>query len=140
GFVLEGAAKPFFIARGLYRLEGGLEESAEMLGETLLLAAFASYALAAAREEIMPLEVVPWRPLLGTAGGPVAVAGVAIAAVTLSNPGYLHRRAGDKCVEKHEYDSAIRAYRRAPSIPPHDPDIVRRLGPARLASRHHAAA
>src|SRR5205823_5178395 len=69
-FVLEGAAKPFFIPRGLYRLEVGLEESAEMLGETLLLAAFASYALAAAREEIMPLEVVPWRPLLGTAGGP----------------------------------------------------------------------
>src|SRR5439155_471863 len=73
-FVLEGAAKPFFIPRGLYRLEVGLEESAEMLGETLLLAAFASYALAAARRAITPLAVVPWRPLLGTAGGLVAVA------------------------------------------------------------------
>jgi len=139
-FVLEGAAKPFFIPRGLYRLEVGLEESAEMLGETLLLAAFASYALAAARREITPLAVVPWRPLLGTAGGLVAVAGVAIAAVTLSNPGYLHRRAGDKFVEKHEYDSAISAYRRALTIAPTDADIVRRLARAQLDSRHYTDA
>src|SRR5262249_36463944 len=117
-FVLEGAAKPYFIPRGLYRLEVGLEESAEMLGETLLLFACARYALAAVREEIAPRELVPWRLLLGTAGGLVAAAAVAIAAVTVSNPGYLHRRAGDKFVEKHEYDSAVTAYRRALAIAP----------------------
>jgi tetratricopeptide (TPR) repeat protein len=139
-FVLEGAAKPIFIPRGLYRLEVGLEESAEMLGETLLLFAFASYALAAMREEIVPREVVPWRLLLGTAGGLVAVAGVAIAAVTVSNPGYLHRRAGDKFVEKHEYDSAVTAYRRALAIVPNDADITRRLARAQLDGRHYADA
>src|SRR5262249_38180552 len=85
-FVLEGAAKPFFIPRGIYRLEVCLEESAEMLGETLLLFAFASYALAAAREEVAPREFVPWRLLLGTAGGVLAPAAAARSAVSLARP------------------------------------------------------
>ena len=139
-FVLEGAAKPFFIPRGIYRLEVGLEESAEMLGETLVLFAFASYALAAAREEIAPREFVPWRLLIGTAGGLVATAAVAITAVTVSNPGYLHRRAGDKFVEKHEWDSAITAYQRALEIVPNDADITRRLARAQLDGRHYPEA
>jgi tetratricopeptide (TPR) repeat protein len=134
-FVCEGAAKPLFIPARLYRLEVGLEETAELLGGTCLLYAFAAYAVARHRGVPLPVRTVRWRSVLGVAGGLCAAAAVAIAALTLSNPGYLHRRAGDKFVDKREYARAIPAYERAVASRPDDADLWRRLGSAALRAR-----
>lgn len=139
-FVLEGAAKPLFIPARLYRLEVALEESAEMLGATCLLAAFASYAVRTFTGSTVPLRAVQWRRVAGAAGGLCAGTAAVIAAFTLSNPAYLYRRAGDKFVEKREYPRAIAAYERAISIRPADADIWRRLGQAAFRSRRYDVA
>ena len=139
-FVFEGAAKPFFIPARLYRLEVALEETAEMLGGTCLLLAFASYAVIAFGQAT-PVRVVRWRWVLGSAAGLCLSAAVAIAGLTASNPVYLYRRAGDKFVKKHEYVRAVSAYEQAVAMRPDDAGLWRRLARATLkAERSDAAA
>src|SRR5262249_25651845 len=94
-------------------------------------------------EEAAPREFVPWRLLLGTAGGLVATAAGAIAAVTGANPRYLHPRAGGKILGEDEDDSAPTPLFRARegavpqthATPPAAP-APRRGGPPRDA-RHY---
>ncbi len=139
-FVLEGAAKPLFIPARLYRLEVVLEEWAEMLGGTCILAAFAGYALSRLRGTAAPVRAVRWGWVCGAAGGLCVTAAVAIAVFTLSNPTYLFRRAGDKFVKKHEYAQAITAYDRALSLRPRDADLWGRLARAALLLRRYPTA
>jgi tetratricopeptide (TPR) repeat protein len=135
-FVFEGAAKPLFIPAGLYRLEVALEEASEMLGATCLLLAFAGYALAR-REGGVPTRPVSWGRVGAASIGLVLLSAVAIGLVTRANPVYLHRRAGDKFLEKKEYDEAIVAYRTAVGLEPGDADLWKRLGRAALRARRY---
>ncbi len=133
-FILEGAAKPYFIPAGLYRIEVALEEACEMVGGTCILAAFACFAIARVRQALPLSRLSVWR-VLGAAGGLAAVAAVAIGLLTLSNPVYLHRRAGDKFVDNKQYDRALIAYAEAATLRPEDAEIWRRMGRAALRAR-----
>lgn len=138
--VLEGAAKPLFIPAKLYRLEVALEESAEMLGATCILLAFAAYA--AARLQGLPTatEPVPWRRVFAAAGGLSVTVAAAITVLTASNPAYLYRRAGDTFVKKGEYARATVAYSRAVTMRPDDADLRRRLARATLRAKEYVEA
>ena len=138
-FVLEGAAKPIFIPAKLYRLEVALEESAEMLAGTCMLAAFVSYCGLRFRG-VVAVRAVSWRPVLATSAGLTAAAAVAIAMLSISNPSYMYRRAGDKFNETGAYDRALTAYERAIAEAPEDPDLWRRLGRAALNGKSYRKA
>jgi tetratricopeptide (TPR) repeat protein len=135
-FVFEGSAKPLFIPNGLYHLEVALEEASEMLGGTCLLMAFVSYA---GRRVFAP-AVMPrphWRPILAASLGTTAVAAAAIGVLTLSNPTYMLRRAGDKFVETTDFARAVAAYGKAVEIDPENRDLWKRLGKAALRARDY---
>jgi tetratricopeptide (TPR) repeat protein len=138
-FVLEGSAKPFFIPRDMYPLEVALEETAEMLAGTSLLAAFASYCVLRLYAPPYP-AALRWKPVIVASIGSAALAAAGIAAFTVSNPAYLHRRAGDKFFEEKDYERAAVAYHQALERSPEDADIWRRLGRAELDARRLDAA
>jgi tetratricopeptide (TPR) repeat protein len=135
-FIFEGAAKPYFMPAGLYRIEVALEEACEMLGATAILGAFAYFAITRSRETLPVGQLHVGRVLLA-AGGFATVAGVAILALTLSNPVYLHRRAGDKFVDTKQYDRALVAYAEAAARGPDDADVWRRMGRAAMQARDY---
>ena len=135
-FILEGAAKPVFIPNRIYEVEVALEEIAEMLAGTALLAALGSYCLLRFRG-YAAVGALRWGRVLAASIGSAAVAAGAIAALTISNPAYLHRRAGDKFFDDRVYGRAIAAYRRALELSPDDPDTWKRLGRAELDSRKY---
>jgi tetratricopeptide (TPR) repeat protein len=138
-FVFEGAAKPLFIPAHLYPVEVALEETCEMLGGTALLAAVSAYCVLRFQRSIETVEL-RWTRVAGASLGFSAAAAVVIAAFTISNPAYMHRRAGDKFVEWGDYARAITAYRQAIDVSPSDADLWRRLGRAELDARHYDAA
>jgi tetratricopeptide (TPR) repeat protein len=133
----EGLAKPIFMARGAYRSEVALEEGLELLGATLLLAAFARYAPQARAAKVDLVEVRAQLRRIALASlalfAFVAVGAGAVVAASLQNSAWLYRHNGDQLEKRGKCAEALAAFGEALRRNPKDSRAL--AGLARCSGR-----
>ena len=142
--LMEGLAKPVFMAQGWYQAGVVLEEGLELVGGTLFLLTFAKYA-ADLKADFRPDSLTQRSGNLLIKSMIIIVlisvfgAGI-VAAFSLQNSAWLYRHNAGVLMKRGQYDRAIIAFQRAIESNPDDPIIWAQLGRCQQQAQKFSAA
>jgi len=142
--LLEGLAKPVFMARDWYSAGTVMEESLELLGGTFFLFAFAQYAVAI-RTNFRPDSFANRSSyLFAKAGGSIlliCLLGAGLVAIfSLQNSAWLYRHNAGVLLKRGQYDRAVIAFQRALQENPDDQNTLQALATAYMKAGNNRAA
>jgi len=130
--LMEGLAKPVFMAQGWYNASVVIEEGLELVGGTLFVLAFAKYVAAlkadfrpdsfSQRSSYLFIKASAFILLISICGAGIVVA------FSLQNSAWLYRHNAGVLMKRGQYDRAIVAFQQAVKARPNDPTVWAQLG------------